>query len=102
VHGAENVNVLADELGIDASTVTRQVDALERAGRVRRSRDPMDGRAVLVEPTDEGLDALAAHRAERSDLYANALADWSRLDRALLAELLGRLNDSLSAYRRTR
>jgi DNA-binding MarR family transcriptional regulator len=98
--GAENVNVLAEQLGLDASTVTRQVVVLEKAGHVRRTRDPHDGRAVLVEPTDAGVDALAANRAERQALYADVLGSWSRLDRALLAELLGRLNADLSAYRR--
>lgn len=99
--GAENVNVLATELGLDASTVTRQVVSLEKAGHVRRSRDPLDGRAVLVEPTDAGLAALADDARARAGLYEHVLAGWSRLDRALLAELLGRLNDSLDAYRRS-
>ncbi|MGC5166904.1 MarR family winged helix-turn-helix transcriptional regulator [Luteimicrobium sp. DT211] len=98
--GAENVNVLADRLGLDASTVTRQVAALEKAGHVRRTRDPHDGRAVLVEPTDGGVDALDANRTERRALYGDVLGSWSRLDRALLAELLGRLNSSLTEYRR--
>jgi DNA-binding MarR family transcriptional regulator len=98
--GAENVNVLADRLGLDASTVTRQVAVLEKAGHARRSRDPHDGRAVLVEPTDAGVDALAEHRAERRALYGDVLGSWSRLDRALLAELLGRLNSSLTEHRR--
>jgi DNA-binding MarR family transcriptional regulator len=97
--GAENVNVLADRLGLDASTVTRQVAALEKAGHVRRTRDPHDGRAVLVEPTDEGVDALAENRAERRALYQDVLGSLSRLDRALLADLLGRLNSSLTEYR---
>ncbi|MFC8732771.1 MarR family winged helix-turn-helix transcriptional regulator [Luteimicrobium sp. NPDC057192] len=97
--GAENVNVLAERLGLDASTVTRQVAVLEKAGHVRRTRDPHDGRAVLVEPTDTGVDALAENRAERRALYGDVLGSWSRLDRALLAELLGRLNSSLTEYR---
>jgi len=98
--GAENVNVLAERLGLDASTVTRQVAVLEKAGHVRRTRDPHDGRAVLVEPTDGGIDALAENRAERQALYGEVLGSWTRLDRALLAELLSRLNTDLSAYRR--
>lgn len=101
-HGPQNVNVLAGRLGLDASTVTRQVVALERAGHVRRTRDPRDGRAVVVEPTTAGLDELAVHRDARADLYADVLGDWSRLDRALLAELLGRLNADLDAFRRGR
>ncbi|MFB8230907.1 MarR family winged helix-turn-helix transcriptional regulator [Cellulosimicrobium sp. NPDC055967] len=101
-HGPLHVNALAEHLGLDASTVTRQVVALERAGHVRRARDPRDGRAVVVEPTSAGLDELAAHRVARTELYADVLGGWSRLDRALLAELLGRLNGDLDAYRRRR
>ncbi|MFE4466278.1 MarR family winged helix-turn-helix transcriptional regulator [Oerskovia sp. NPDC056781] len=100
VNGAENVNTLADHLGLDASTVTRQVLALEKAGHARRTRDPADGRAVLVEATPRGLEDLAHHREMRSELYAEVLAGWSRLDRALLGELLERLNDDLDAYKR--
>lgn len=100
VDGAQNVNTLADHLGLDASTVTRQVVAMEKAGLARRTRDPADGRAVLVEATPQGVDELARHREMRTELYAEVLADWSRLDRALLGELLERLNDDLDAYKR--
>ncbi|WP_251150444.1 MarR family transcriptional regulator [Cellulosimicrobium sp. Marseille-Q4280] len=101
-HGPQNVNALAARLGLDASTVTRQVVALDRADHVRRVRDPHDGRAVLVEPTPEGLDELARHRATRAALYADVLGGWSRLDRSLLAELLARLNADLDDFRRHR
>lgn len=101
-HGPLHVTALAERLGLDGSTVTRQVAALEHAGHVRRARDPRDGRAVVVEPTTSGLDELAAHRAARTAVYADVLGGWSRLDRALLAELLTRLNDDLDAYRHRR
>lgn len=101
-HGPRNVHALAEALGLDASTVTRQVVALERQGHVHRARDPRDGRAVVVEATGSGLAELAAHRVARTDLYAGVLGGWSRLDRALLAELLGRLNADLDAFRRGR
>ena len=101
-HGPQNVNALAERLGLDGSTVTRQVVALERAGHVERARDPHDGRSVVVRPTADGLDELARHRAARTELYADVLDGWSRLDRSLLAELLGRLNADLDAYRRRR
>ncbi|MBD8080274.1 MarR family winged helix-turn-helix transcriptional regulator [Cellulosimicrobium arenosum] len=101
-HGPQHINALAARLGLDASTVTRQVVALEKAGRVRRTRDPDDGRAVVVEPTEGGLLQLTEHRSARADLYSDVLRDWSRLDRALLAELLARLNEGLDDYRRRR
>jgi DNA-binding MarR family transcriptional regulator len=102
LNGPENVNTLAAHLGLDASTVTRQVVAMERAGLARRTRDPLDGRAVVVEPTSQGLDDLARHREMRAELYAEVLSAWSRPDRALLAKLLERLNDDLETYKRAR
>ena len=98
--GPQRVQALADRLGIDASTVTRQVIALERAGHVQRSRDPHDGRAVLVSATAGGRDALHAQRRRRSATYSTVLADWSPADRTLLAELVERLNADLDAYKR--
>lgn len=98
--GPVGINALAEAQGLDASTVTRQVLALEKAGLVRRERDPEDGRAVIVTPTPEGRAAHAAQRELRADMYADILAGWDREDVDLLADLLERLNAELDAYRR--
>ncbi|WP_418276098.1 MarR family winged helix-turn-helix transcriptional regulator [Isoptericola jiangsuensis] len=98
--GPQHVRTLADRLGLDGSTVTRQVAALERAGHVERARDPHDGRAVVVTPTPDGRRALAARRADRRELYARVLDGWSDRDRERLATLLARLNDDLDADKR--
>ncbi|SKC37027.1 MarR family winged helix-turn-helix transcriptional regulator [Krasilnikoviella flava] len=98
--GPQRVQALADRLGIDASTVTRQVVALERAGHVRRSRDPHDGRAVVVTATASGRDALRAQRRRRATTYTTVLAGWAPEDRTQLADLVERLNADLDAYKR--
>jgi DNA-binding MarR family transcriptional regulator len=98
--GPQHVRALADRMGLDASTVTRQVAALESAGHVERSRDPHDGRAVVVTATPSGREALAARRADRHDLYARVLGSWTPRDRERLAVLLARLNDDLDADKR--
>ncbi len=98
--GPANVNAIALALGLDGSTVTRQVSALEADGLVSRVRDPADGRAIVVAPTPEGLARMATVRRARQDVYARILADWSAADRADLAALLGRLNADLDAYNR--
>ncbi|MCK9794889.1 MarR family transcriptional regulator [Isoptericola sp. 4D.3] len=99
--GPQRVQALADRLGIDASTVTRQVVALERAGHVERSRDPHDGRAVVVTATAGGRDALRAQRRRRATTYTEVLADWAPEDRVRLADLVERLNADLDAYKRS-
>jgi MarR family transcriptional regulator for hemolysin len=45
---------LAVAVGIEGPTLTRHLDALERAGIVQRRRDPDNRRAVLVELTEAG------------------------------------------------
>ncbi|MFE6971622.1 MarR family winged helix-turn-helix transcriptional regulator [Isoptericola sp. NPDC057653] len=98
--GPQHVRTLADRLGIDASTATRQVAALERAGHVVRSRDTEDRRAVVVTATPSGRRALDAQRRRRAITYSTVLESWPAEDRTLLAELVERLNADLDAYKR--
>ncbi|NNN02116.1 MAG: MarR family transcriptional regulator, partial [Acidimicrobiaceae bacterium] len=60
------VTSLAALLGVDAPTVTRKVQQLERLGYVAREPDPDDGRASLIRLTTSGQETvdriLAAHR----------------------------------------
>ncbi|MFC8600631.1 MarR family winged helix-turn-helix transcriptional regulator [Isoptericola sp. NPDC057191] len=98
--GPQHVSVLADRLGLDASTVTRQVVALDRAGHVERSRDPQDRRAVVVTATASGRRALATQRRHRGALYATVLEGWTADDRAHLADLVERLNADLDSFKR--
>jgi DNA-binding MarR family transcriptional regulator len=99
--GPENVNAIAEQLRLDGSTVTRQVLALERDGHVVRNRDPRDGRATLVEPTPEGLDALAVTREARATVYGDLLSTWLPEERSIFATLLTRLNDDMDRRTRT-
>ncbi|WP_421732543.1 MarR family winged helix-turn-helix transcriptional regulator [Cellulomonas sp.] len=96
--GPSGINEIADHLRLDASTVTRQVLAMEAAGYVTRERDVHDGRRAVVTTTPAGRSALAETRAARAEVYADVLADWSDQDRGLLAELLTRLNGDLDAH----
>ncbi len=45
---------LAQSIGLSSAGVTDVVDRLERRGLVRRSRDPVDRRALRLEMTEEG------------------------------------------------
>lgn len=98
--GPLGINALAARQGLDASTVTRQVVSLEKVGFAVRSRDPVDGRAVRVEATASGTEQLDRERARRTTMYDQILDDWSPFERALLAEMLERLNRDLDGFRR--
>ncbi|GAA1297138.1 MarR family winged helix-turn-helix transcriptional regulator [Saccharothrix xinjiangensis] len=49
--GPRRQSDLCHVLDADSATMTRTVQRLERAGFVRRTPDPNDGRATIVEPT---------------------------------------------------
>jgi DNA-binding MarR family transcriptional regulator len=86
---------LAESLGVDISTVSRNVRGLERAGLVCRTGDPADQRASRLSLSDEGQDVLRRVRRTRQEAMRNLLADWTDTDRALLARLVARLSDDM-------
>jgi DNA-binding MarR family transcriptional regulator len=93
--GPQRVGELAQAMGTDPSTVSRQVTTLVEAGLVERRADPGDGRAHLLAATASGSDRCAAGRRRRVALVAQVLAHWTAQDRQQLADLLERLADGL-------
>ena len=89
--GPVRLTELARHLGIDASTVSRHVAALERQGMLARGSDPADRRVVKVQLTGAGAKALERLRAARHRFFAELLSGWPAADRERLAPLLDRL-----------
>jgi DNA-binding MarR family transcriptional regulator len=83
---------LVARLGLDKSTVSRQVASLVSLGLVDRSADPDDGRAQVLTPSEEGAARLAQIRDARRERWEADLGHWPAEDVATLAELLHRLN----------
>lgn len=84
---------LADAAFLDRSTVSRQIDQLVRSGHVRRTADPDDGRATLLEATDHGRSHLESHRQRMQDLLSIVVADWDEQTLRNTVTCLRRLND---------
>lgn len=97
VAGPIRLGELADELGVDISTTSRQVSALEGTGLVRRSAASDDRRVVLVTITTQGRELLARALAARRDLLADLLEDWSEAELVAFARMLERFVDLLAA-----
>jgi DNA-binding MarR family transcriptional regulator len=89
--GPVRLTELANLLGLDLSTVSRQVKGLESAALLVRDIDPADGRAVCVTLSDTGIEALGRLRDARHRFFSELLADWPAEDRDRLAPLLERL-----------
>jgi DNA-binding MarR family transcriptional regulator len=91
------VTLLARTLGLDASTVSRQVAGLVRDGVLVRSEDAGDRRVSLVALSEMGRESLQRIREARYAVFATVLDSWSEEDRAALAPLLDRLASDLVA-----
>jgi DNA-binding MarR family transcriptional regulator len=93
--GPVSTNVLAQALHLDASTVTRQVTALEHAGLVARRPDPSDGRSSTIALTAEGRRSMDEVEQERRRCIETLVEDWGDAAQSELATALTRLNSSL-------
>ena len=85
---------LAEAVLLSRSGVTRLVDRLERAGLVARQRVAGDGRGVIAELTQAGLDTL--RRASTTHLAGVSRHFVDRFDEqelGQLGQLCGRLTD---------
>ncbi len=94
--GPVNTQALAQALHLDASTVTRQITALERAGLAERRPDPADGRSSAIILTAEGRRAMRAVQRERRQRIEVVVSEWDEAERASLGHALARLNASLA------
>src|ERR1700692_4066433 len=86
--GPIRMTELAAHERVRTPTTTVAIRRLEKLGLVKRSRDPSDLRAVLVDITPKGLsqhrDALAARRAQLAKLLAKlSPEDLETLTKAL-------------------
>jgi DNA-binding MarR family transcriptional regulator len=95
--GACRPSELAASVGVDASTITHRIQALERAGYLERAADPGDGRACVVSLSPEGRAALDRFRQARRALYARLLASWTAEEQRQLTGGLERLRTALEA-----
>ncbi|MBR7834432.1 MarR family transcriptional regulator [Actinospica durhamensis] len=89
---------LAARLAVEASHVTRQVQALEKTGYVTRTPDPNDGRAQLIELTARGREAVERVRTAGRHGIRQALADWSAEDLHRLSVLFRRMYEDFVGH----
>ena len=93
--GPVSTKALATALNLDASTVTRQISALEGAAFVERRPDPSDGRSSTIVLTDEGHRTMLGVERERRQVMEALVSDWTDHDKLNLGRALNRLNISL-------
>ncbi|MGW0556287.1 MarR family winged helix-turn-helix transcriptional regulator [Streptomyces sp. NPDC002926] len=80
---------------LDPSTVTKMLQRLEQTGHVRRSPDPDDRRAVLVEATDNSCALFTDVKAAWGKLEEHTLAGLDADERRELTRLLTKVEANL-------
>lgn len=93
--GAQRQSELIRLLDSDASTMTRTIQRLERAGFVRRRPDPTDGRATLVEPTPASMHLRRRVEAVWAELERLTVGEWDESACRRARTVLDRLEHNL-------
>lgn len=88
-----NVAELANLVGRDHSTVSRQIVKLEQLGLLARTSDPNDQRSRQLALTQAGDDLLARVAAARRQRMEEHFAEWDEVDRERLIELITAMLD---------
>jgi DNA-binding MarR family transcriptional regulator len=92
---------LARRQRVEAPTMCRMVDRLERMGLVARERRTDDRRALRVVLTPEGRQVARRGRDVVEHLEARAFAALDSAERAALAALLAKVLDALAGAETT-
>ena len=96
LHDRMTTAELANLIGRDHSTVSRQIAKLESLGLVERTQDPDDARARFLAPTASGWDLLKRVSRVRQRWIEDHFASWPEDDRDTLIALLTRAMGSRS------
>jgi DNA-binding MarR family transcriptional regulator len=97
--GSLSVVELAQQVGRDHSTVSRQIAKLDSLGLVARRQSKRDQRVREAVITEKGRRAVRAITAARRRLFGKLLAGWSEEDRQALARLNRKLADAMMKAR---
>jgi len=95
--GESNPKTISDVLGVHASSVTRQIQALQQAGQVTVTTDPEDRRSCRVKLTGSGRAEIARLQEQGLDRFASFVANWDAEEVRELTRLLVKLEESKAA-----
>jgi DNA-binding MarR family transcriptional regulator len=96
--GPLGIGELAELVGRDYTTVSRQVAKLESLGLVARQANAQDARIKEALITEQGRVMTKALDGAREKVFNAVLADWDKQDVTELARLLRKLADSGLAF----
>lgn len=92
-YGPSTPGAIADREGVQPPSMTRTLASLEKDALVARSAHPTDGRQVVIELSDAGVQLIKETRRRRNHWMAQHL-------RGLTAEERATLSDAVAILRR--
>lgn len=94
--GAPSMQQVAEELGMDVTTFSRQAKGLEGKGLIVRTVSPDDRRVSLLGLTDAGNEALGRIDSYMAGRIEQIFADMTLFERETVIRSLGLLNEALT------
>ncbi|NMF84182.1 MarR family transcriptional regulator [Nodosilinea sp. P-1105] len=89
--GTLTAGQLAELTGLTTGAITGLVDRLEKAGFVRRDRDPSDRRKVVIQPVLEKMEAeIAPLFADLGQQMEELLSGYSDQELAIIQDFVSR------------
>jgi len=95
--GVVSTSALAQLLGIDPSTASRNLAGLQRAGLIARKRDADDGRQTDVRLTPKGKRMAEAVNADALRAFSSLIERVPRADRQRVGEAIEILARAVAA-----
>jgi len=94
--GPVRLSLLARLTDLEAPLISREIRELAEGGYVRRTADPTDGRAGIVDLTAKGRRAYQAYRDATDEIIAETFEAWSASDLHELRTLLDRVSEDFA------
>ncbi|MGY1741197.1 MULTISPECIES: MarR family winged helix-turn-helix transcriptional regulator [unclassified Blastococcus] len=92
---------LGAAVDLRSASVTALVDRLERAGHLRRVRDPQDRRRVVLEMTEEALAAGGEHFGGLAADLVEAMRGYTDEEIGVVARFLTDMTEVVARHART-
>ncbi|HWR06708.1 MarR family transcriptional regulator [Sporomusa sp.] len=97
--GAASLNTLSERLGVDKSTMSRNIEILVTDGLVSRTTDPDNRRAVTIMLTEEGRQLFDQVEASMTQFYETLFQALPANKRSQIIESLEILLETIPAGR---
>ena len=94
--GAPSMQQVAEELGMDVTTFSRQAKGLEGKGLIVRTVSPEDRRVSLLGLTDAGNEALERIDSYMAGRIEQIFSSMSPFERETVTRSLGLLNEAVA------